>query len=95
VSNGVDPLLCLNSCPYLCGTSLLSFNSLHRMRTSGLGKSGQKLFKSRQGLCKECHASIHDLIPEEKDLADKYNTKELLLENEAIRKHVAWVQKQK
>ena len=46
-------------------------------------------------LCRECHAGIHDLIPDEKELADKYPAKELLLANEAIRKHVARVKKQK
>ncbi len=46
-------------------------------------------------LCRDCHAGIHDLIPDEKELADKYPTKELLLANEAIRKHVALVKKQK
>ena len=46
-------------------------------------------------LCKDCHAGIHDLIPNEKELADKYHTKELLLANEAVRKHIAWVKKQK
>ena len=46
-------------------------------------------------LCRDCHAGIHDLIPDEKELADKYPTRELLLANEAIRKHVAWVRKQK
>jgi hypothetical protein len=51
----------------------------------------------RRGLmiCKECHAGIHDLIPDEKELADKYHTKELLLANEAIKKHIAWVKKQR
>ncbi len=46
-------------------------------------------------ICKECHAGIHDLIPDEKELAEKYHTRELLLANEAIRRHVAWVRKQK
>ena len=46
-------------------------------------------------ICKECHDGIHDLIPNEKELADKYHTKELLLANEAVRKHIAWVMKQK
>ena len=39
-------------------------------------------------LCKECHAGIHDLIPNEQELADKYHTKKLLLANEAMAK--AW-----
>src|SRR5262249_51065132 len=42
-------------------------------------------------ICKDCHAGIHDLIRDEKELADKYHTKELLLANEAIKKHIAWV----
>jgi hypothetical protein len=40
-------------------------------------------------ICKDCHAGIHDLIPEEKVLAEEYNTKALLLAHEGIRRHVA------
>lgn len=46
-------------------------------------------------LCKECHDGIHDIVPDEKELAEKYNTKELLLTNERIVKHVEWARKQK
>ena len=46
-------------------------------------------------LCKLCHKGVHALIPEEKDLAESFNTKELLLANEAVAKHVAWARKQK
>lgn len=46
-------------------------------------------------ICKQCHHGIHDLIPDEKELAEKYHTKKLLQANEAIKKHVAWVKKQK
>lgn len=66
---------------------------------------GKKRFERRFGkkemnerglmLCKLCHDGIHDLIPSEKLLAEQYNTKELLLANEKIAKHVAWVRKQK
>jgi hypothetical protein len=66
---------------------------------------GKKRYKNRFGkhemrrhalmLCRLCHAGIHDLIPDEKELADKYYTRELLLEHEAIRRHVVWVRKQK
>lgn len=45
-------------------------------------------------VCKICHKGIHDLIPE-KTLAESYTTKELLLGNEQIVKHVAWARKQK
>lgn len=46
-------------------------------------------------LCRLCHNGIHDLIPKEKDLADKYNTKDALMEHPGILKHVNWVRKQK
>ncbi len=46
-------------------------------------------------VCKDCHHGIHDLIPDEKEIAENYNTKELLMAHEAIQKHVAWVKKQK
>jgi hypothetical protein len=46
-------------------------------------------------LCKLCHDGIHDLIPDEKKLAESYNTKDLLMANEGIQKHVAWARKQK
>jgi hypothetical protein len=61
-----------------------------------VSRFGKKEMRQR-GLmiCKECHNGIHDLIPNEKDLADRYHTKELLLANEAIRKHISWVKKQK
>ncbi len=45
-------------------------------------------------LCKLCHDGIHDIVSDEKELAEKYNTKELLLTNEAIVKHIDWVKKQ-
>lgn len=59
-------------------------------------KFGKKEMQQRGlMLCKLCHGGIHDLIPDEKELAESYNTKELLLADEAIKKHVAWVRKQK
>ena len=45
-------------------------------------------------LCKQCHDGIHDLY-DEKTLADDFNTKNLLLEDDRIRKHIQWVRKQK
>ena len=46
-------------------------------------------------ICRKCHKGIHRIIPDEKELARDYNTKEQLLANERIRRHVAWVAKQK
>jgi len=46
-------------------------------------------------LCKECHNGLHDLIPDERELAERYSSREALLANAAVQKHVAWVRKQK
>ena len=46
-------------------------------------------------ICDPCHDGIHDLIPDEKELAARYSSKEALLSHEAIARHVAWVAKQK
>lgn len=45
-------------------------------------------------ICQKCHSGIHDLYPE-KVLAERFNTRELLLDDEKIRKHVEWSRKQK
>ena len=46
-------------------------------------------------LCRLCHSGIHDLIPDEAQLAESFNTRELLLAHEPIARHVAWAAKQK
>jgi hypothetical protein len=48
----------------------------------------------RQGmdLCKSCHAAIHDLIPDEKELGRSYNTREKLLAHPEVAKYVQWRQ---
>jgi hypothetical protein len=85
----------------LCGRSKpltkhhLIPRGVHRKRRF-VDRFGKKEMHRRSlMLCKLCHVGIHDLIPDEKELAEKYNTRELLLENGAVRKHVAWVRKQK
>ena len=45
-------------------------------------------------ICRLCHSGIHDLISE-RDLADKFATREALLDHEALARHIAWVKKQK
>lgn len=58
-------------------------------------KHGKQEMRERGAdLCKLCHDGIHDLY-DEKTLANDFNTRELLLEDESIRRHVAWVRKQK
>lgn len=55
----------------------------------------EEMHKRGLMICKLCHDGIHDLIPDEKELAESYNTKDLLLANERVARHVAWVKKQK
>ncbi len=68
---------------------------VHRKKRFQARFGKQEMHRRSLMICKQCHAGIHDLIPDEKELADKYHTRELLLANEAIRRHVAWVRKQK
>lgn len=46
-------------------------------------------------VCRDCHRSIHDLIPREKDLGRYYCTVEALLAHEELGKFVAWVRKRR
>lgn len=46
-------------------------------------------------ICQLCHSGLHDLFPDEKVLADQYNTREALLADERVKKHIAWVRKQR
>ena len=45
-------------------------------------------------ICRLCHSGIHDLISE-RELADHFATIEALLKHPALRRHIAWVRKQK
>jgi hypothetical protein len=58
-----------------------------------------KWFKKRhtreemqQGIdvCKSCHTAVHDLIPDEKELGRRFNTKKRLLAHPKIRNYVKW-----
>jgi hypothetical protein len=89
-----------NSCD-LCGRERhltkhhLIPRAVHRKKRY-VNRFGKKDMGTRSlMICRECHNGIHDLIPDEKELADKFHTKELLLTNEAISKHIEWVKKQK
>jgi len=44
-------------------------------------------------VCKSCHAAIHDLVPEEKELGRNYNTRDKLLAHPEIGKFVLWKQR--
>lgn len=55
----------------------------------------EEMAHRRIGVCRKCHKGIHRIIPDEKELARNFNTKEKLLADERILKHVRWVAKQK
>ncbi len=85
----------------LCGRQAsLTFHHLiprrvHR-RLRFIKRYGKQEMHSRGlEICRLCHNGIHDLIPDELELAEKYNTKELLLTHAGVVKHIAWVAKQK
>ena len=44
-------------------------------------------------VCKQCQSTIHDLIPDEKELGRHYNTLETLLDHPGIAKYVDWKRK--
>ncbi len=46
-------------------------------------------------LCRDCHRAVHELVPDEKEIAQSYYTVELLKEHPAIAKFLNWVRKQK
>jgi hypothetical protein len=55
----------------------------------------KKEMKARKiNICRECHDAVHQFF-NEKTLAKEYNTKELLLANQAIINFIAWVKRQK
>ena len=41
-------------------------------------------------VCRQCHRAIHHLIPDEKELARRYNTIGKLLDHPKLTKYVEW-----
>jgi hypothetical protein len=74
-------------CP-LCGREMIpgpSVNEHHLVPKSRRGRDTVTMHRI-------CHSKIHSVFSE-RELADYYHTCERLLENEDIRKFVAWVRK--
>lgn len=69
--------------------------AVHRKKRFANRFGKQEMRQRGLMLCKLCHNGLHDLFPNEKELADKYNTREALLADERVKKHVAWVRKQR
>ena len=60
-----------------------------------INKYGKEEMRKRGIMaCKLCHDGIHDLF-DEKTLAESYTTKEDLVADKNMRKHIKWVKKQK
>jgi hypothetical protein len=68
--------------------------AVHRRRRYQRRYEKQEMHGRGMMICRHCHDGIHDLFPE-KRLAEHYNTKEALLADPRLRKHIAWVRKQK
>jgi hypothetical protein len=86
----------------LCGRSgkLLTFHHLiprhcHRKKRFRSRFRLEEMRHRGLWICGACHGGIHDLFPDEKVLGWSYNTSELLLADERLRKHIDWVRKQK
>ncbi|MEM1214714.1 MAG: hypothetical protein AAGJ82_03465 [Bacteroidota bacterium] len=69
--------------------------AVHRKKYFQKRFSKEEMKHRRISICRKCHKGIHRIIPDEKELARDFNTKELLLADERIKKHVEWVAKQK
>ena len=69
--------------------------AVHRKNQFQKRFTKEEMTERRISICRLCHKGIHRIIPDEKELARDYNTKELLLGDDRIRRHVEWVAKQR
>ncbi|MCH9648910.1 MAG: hypothetical protein K0U98_11780 [Deltaproteobacteria bacterium] len=86
-------------CCILCGRqSRLTFHHLiprkvHR-RNRFKKQHGRTELQKGIDICQLCHWGLHNLY-DEMTLAQRFSTVESLRQDDAIRKHVSWVRKQK
>ena len=87
-------------CCELCGRAKpLSFHHLIPKAVHGRRRFQKRHSKDEMRsrgiyICRLCHSGIHDLLSA-RELAEKFTTREALLEHPAVAKHIAWVKKQK
>lgn len=86
----------------LCGRTMKHGTTSHHLVPRAVHRKSryQKRFTRAQmqttvEFCADCHRAVHDLLPDEKELADKYYTIELLREHPGIARFLQWVRKQK
>lgn len=86
-------------CPMCARERSLTFHHLVP-RTVHSNKWFKKRFTREQmaegiHVCRQCHATIHDLIPDEKELGRDYHTVDAILAHPEFAKYLAWARKQK
>ncbi len=86
----------------LCGRIPKRGTTEHHLipRTCHSNKWFKKRFSREQmqqtiTVCRDCHGTIHRMIPREKTLGRHYNTIELLLQHEQLGRYITWVRKQR
>ena len=86
----------------LCGRVTRQGTTEHHLipRTCHSNKWFKKRYSREEmsatiSVCRDCHRSIHKLIPSEKDLGRNYSTVDKLLEHEEFGKFVRWVRNQR
>ena len=86
----------------LCGRSGQALTKHHLIpravhtKKRFINRFGKKEMRERGiMICKLCHDGLHDLFPSEKVLAESFYTRELLLADEGVKRHIQWVRKQK
>ena len=90
-----------NACR-LCGRVTRAGTTEHHLipRTCHSNKWFKKRFTRDQmrqtiPVCRDCHRSIHKLIPSEKKLGRHFHTVESLLEHEQLGRFVDWVRQRR
>lgn len=68
--------------------------TVHRNKWFKKRYSKQELSQG-MNVCKECHDTIHDLIPDEKEIGKKYNSRRKLLSHPQIAGYIKWKKKRR
>ncbi|MDP5460662.1 HNH endonuclease [Alishewanella sp. SMS8] len=91
-------LLAVKHCQLCQRQTLLTFHHLIPRKMHRRSRFNKKYSKAelQQGvyLCRLCHKAIHKQY-DEITLAQRFNTLELLLADDAIQRHLQWAAKQK
>ncbi|TWU46039.1 hypothetical protein Q31b_12170 [Novipirellula aureliae] len=95
------PHLPLRACQ-LCGRVTRRGTTEHHLipRMCHSNKWFKKRFTREQmretiSVCRDCHVSIHKLIPSEKELGRDFHSIEALLSHEQLANFVSWVRRRK